>query len=177
MRRNSFLVVFSMTLVLLAGSSINLRAQTKSRLKKRKRHCASRLQDSCMGMPPDSSTSFSTARICRWWESPKPIVGSRHNLQELRLGARSLLFRPGGNAEGDPSSGGTRVHEHLRSSRRGGDLRAVWRARDDGKAAGGQFRRCAGHRESGARGQDSGFGELRNDLVSQQSSRIRSGAR
>jgi len=25
---------------------------------------------------------------------------------------------------------------------RGGDLRAVWRARDDGKAAGGQFRRC-----------------------------------
>jgi len=30
MRRNSFLVVFSMTLVLLAGSLVDLRAQTKS---------------------------------------------------------------------------------------------------------------------------------------------------
>ena len=36
MRRNSFLVVFSMTLVLLAGSSINLRAQTKSATEKEK---------------------------------------------------------------------------------------------------------------------------------------------
>src|SRR6266481_5459743 len=36
MRRNSFLVVFLMTFVLLAGSSINLRAQTKSATEKEK---------------------------------------------------------------------------------------------------------------------------------------------
>jgi len=36
MRRNSFLVVFSMTLVLLAGSSVDLRAQTKSSTEKEK---------------------------------------------------------------------------------------------------------------------------------------------
>src|SRR5258705_5284104 len=36
MRRNSFLVVFLMTFGLLAGSSINLRAQTKSATEKEK---------------------------------------------------------------------------------------------------------------------------------------------
>src|SRR6266702_707715 len=94
----------------------------------------------------------------------------------LQFGTGALLFRPGGDAEEDASSGGARVHQYLRSSPRGGDLRAVRRSRDDGKAAGGQPRRCTGHRESGARCEDSGFGELRDHLVSQQPGGLRLGA-
>src|SRR5207302_7502603 len=107
-------------------------------------------------------------RNCR---SRSPAGGTIH--EEVWLGARSSLFRPGGNAEGDASSGGTRIRQHLRSSPRGGDLRAVWRSGDDGKAAGGQPRRRTRHRESGAGWEDSGFGELRDDLVSQQSGGLR----
>ena len=66
----------------------------------------------------------------------------------------------------------TNTYDH----RRVVEICAVWRARDDGKAAGGEPRRCTGDRESGARGENSGFGELRDDVVPQQSGGLRSGA-
>src|SRR5260370_8390993 len=53
--------------------------------------------------------------------------------EALRNGARAFLLRPGGDAESDASTSGTGVHQHLRSSARGGDLRALWRARECGK--------------------------------------------
>ena len=88
----------------------------------------------------------------------------------------SALCRSGRDAAERTSAGRSGLHQHLRPPPRGGNLRPAWRPRHDGKTASGQPRRRAGHREGGARRQNSSAGELRNFLVPQQSCRLRPGA-
>ena len=72
------------------------------------------------------------------------------------------LYRSRRHAAEDASASRSGVHQYLRSSKSGGDMRPPWHPGHDGKAAGGQRRGCARHRGCRAQGQDPGAGELRD---------------